>query len=117
MVRRPGPHPGASLERAMISEEAVQAALHEVNDPEVGVNIVDLGLIYAVRIRGTDVAIDMTSTTPACPLADFLEQEIQRALRAHLPEVEQITVNLVWDPPWTPERMSDAARQHLGWNR
>jgi metal-sulfur cluster biosynthetic enzyme len=101
----------------MISEAAVDAALRDVNDPEVGVNIVDLGLIYGVRITGADVAIDMTSTTPACPLADFLEQEIQRALRAHLPEVDQIAVTLVWDPPWTPERMSEAARQQLGWNR
>ncbi len=101
----------------MISESDVQAALQEVTDPEVGVNIVDLGLIYGMRIAGTDVAIDMTSTTPACPLADFLEQEIQRALRARLPQVGKITVTLVWDPPWTPERMSAAARQQLGWNR
>jgi metal-sulfur cluster biosynthetic enzyme len=101
----------------MISEAEVLAALRDVNDPEVGVNIVDLGLIYSVRTAGAEVAIEMTSTTPACPLADFLEQEIQRAVRAHLPEVEKTAVTLVWDPPWTPERMSEAARQQLGWNR
>jgi metal-sulfur cluster biosynthetic enzyme len=101
----------------MISEADVIEALRTVNDPEVGVNIVDLGLIYAVRITGEDVAIDMTSTTPACPLADLLEENIGRALRARLPEMESVTVNLVWDPPWTPERMSEAARQQLGWSR
>ena len=112
-VRRRGTNQG----REMIAEAEVLAALQGVNDPEVGVNVVDLGLIYGVRIQGADVAIEMTSTTPACPLADFLEQEIQRALRARFPDLERITVTLVWDPPWTPERMSEAARQQLGWNR
>lgn len=101
----------------MIQEADVTEALRTVNDPEVGVNIVDLGLIYAVRITGADVAIDMTSTTPACPLADLLEENIGRALRARLPEVASVTVNLVWDPPWTPDRMSETARQQLGWSR
>jgi len=96
-------------------EERVEEALREVIDPEVGVNVVDLGLVYSVNLEGGAVRVVMTMTTPACPLGPYLHQAAEAAVRRGAPEVESITIELVWDPPWTPERMSLAARRQLGW--
>ena len=94
--------------------EAVIAALKEIYDPEIPVNIYDLGLIYGVDV-GNDgqVAITMTLTTPHCPVAESMPGEVE--LRAaSVPGVRDAEVNLVWDPPWGPDRMSDEARLELG---
>lgn len=94
--------------------EAVVAALKEIFDPEIPVNIYDLGLIYGVEVSpDADVVITMTLTTPHCPVAESMPGEVE--LRAaSVPGVRDAEVNLVWDPPWGPDRMSDEARLELG---
>lgn len=98
-----------------LSQESVREALQHVIDPEVGVNIVDLGLVYRIEVMDKRVEVDMTMTSAACPLGAQLQEEAQAAIRRHLPEAESIAVQLVWGPPWTPERMSPRARRQLGW--
>jgi len=98
----------------MITEEQVMDALREVYDPELGLNIVDLGLVYGVDIADNQVNVTMTLTTPGCPLHNTMAQGAEIAVR-RLPGVQSATVRVVWDPPWTPERMSEGARQQLGW--
>ncbi|HEX7105227.1 MAG TPA: metal-sulfur cluster assembly factor [Acidothermaceae bacterium] len=98
-----------------VDGDAVLEALHEVIDPELGVNIVDLGLVYDVAIGSDgDVAITMTLTTPGCPLGGYLEDEINGCLR-RFPAVRAVSVDLVWEPPWGPAAMTDAAKRQLGW--
>ncbi len=94
--------------------EAVIDALKEIYDPEIPVNIYDLGLIYAVEVsEDADVVINMTLTTPHCPVAESMPGEVE--LRASsVPGVRDAEVNLVWDPPWDPAKMSDEARLELG---
>ncbi len=94
--------------------EGVVAALKEIYDPEIPVNIYDLGLIYGVEITGeSDAIITMTLTTPHCPVAESMPGEVE--LRAaSVPGVRDAEVNLVWDPPWGPDKMSDEARLELG---
>ena len=105
---------GEATERAAVDEAAIVAALHTVYDPEIPVDIYELGLIYRLDI-GADgvVAIDMTLTAPGCPVADYLVEEVADKVRA-VPGVRDARVTLVWEPPWTPERMSEAARLDLG---
>jgi metal-sulfur cluster biosynthetic enzyme len=99
---------------APLTPEFVNELLLEVIDPELGVNIVDLGLVYDVRINDGNVEIVMTLTTQGCPLGGFIEDEILDCL-AQAPQVGRVKVTLVWEPSWDPERMSDAAREQLGW--
>jgi metal-sulfur cluster biosynthetic enzyme len=100
---------------AELKPELVLDALYEVIDPELGVNIVDLGLVYDVVIDDDGgVVVVMTLTTPGCPLAGFMEDEIHRCL-SQFPQVRAAEVEIVWDPPWDPELMSDEAREQLGW--
>ena len=98
----------------MISETLILTALKHVLDPEIGVNIVDLGLVYEVKVENGDVYITMTMTTPGCPLHESISKGAEEAVR-QLPGVENVKVDLVWQPAWTPERMSDWARKQLGW--
>jgi metal-sulfur cluster biosynthetic enzyme len=102
---------------ATVSREQIEDALRTVDDPEVGVNIVDLGLVYAIVVEGDAVTVEMTMTTPACPLGAYLEDEVTRAVRSAAPEAAAVHVRLVWEPPWSPERMSAAAKDALGWRR
>lgn len=90
------------------------AALGDVIDPEVGLNIVDLGLVYGVDVAGADVSVRLTMTTAACPLGEQLRLEAEERLRA-LPAVGQVLVELVWEPPWTRDRISPEGRRALGW--
>lgn len=94
--------------------EAVIAALKEIYDPEIPVNIYDLGLIYGVDVDDEcDVTVTMTLTTPHCPVAETMPGEVE--LRAaSVPGVRDAEVNLVWDPPWGPDKMTDEARLELG---
>lgn len=94
----------------------VYELLHEVIDPEVGVNIVDLGLVYGVRVADRVAYVRMTLTTPGCPLGSYIDDSIRRAL-GRLPDVDDTDLDLVWDPPWTPEMMTDEAKRQLGWMR
>lgn len=98
-----------------LTEESARDALLEVIDPEVGINIVDLGLIYRIEVVDGRIEVDMTMTTAACPLGPHLRETAQAVLHRSLPEAESVAVHLVWDPPWTPERMSGRARRQLGW--
>ncbi len=94
-------------------EEAIVDALKEIYDPEIPVNIYDLGLIYNVEVSGAQAVVTMTLTTPHCPVAETMPGEVEiRA--ASVPGVMDAEVNLVWDPPWGPEKMSDEARLELG---
>ena len=94
-------------------EARVEQALREVIDPELGVNLVDLGLIYSVQIEGRSVRVAMTLTTPGCPMHDSLSQGVQIALLG-LEEIDDAHVDVVWDPPWHPSMMTDAGRAQLG---
>lgn len=98
-------------------DDQVLDALREVIDPEIGVNVVDLGLVYSVNVQGKDVRIAMTMTTPACPLHEYISEAAKTAVRRHVPEVEKVDVEIVWDPPWSPAMMSDEAKRQLGWSR
>jgi FeS assembly SUF system protein len=104
--------PAASAEGGDL-QEAVIAALKEIFDPEIPVNIYDLGLIYNVEVSGGHVAVTMTLTTPHCPVAESMPGEVELRVGA-VPGVGDCEVNLVWDPPWSPENMSDEARLELG---
>jgi metal-sulfur cluster biosynthetic enzyme len=92
----------------------VLQALRTVNDPEIGINIVDLGLVYRAERGPEGIAVALTLSTPTCPLSEMMLEEAQEALRARFPQAHSINVELVWDPPWSPERMSEAARRRLG---
>lgn len=102
------PAAAAAPEQATLLE-----ALREVRDPEVGVNIVDLGLIYAIDARDNIVELEMTLTTPACPAGPQIIRDAVTALE-RVPGVSKANVRVVLTPPWTPDRMSDAARDELG---
>jgi FeS assembly SUF system protein len=96
------------------AEDQVVAALRTVFDPEIPVNIYDLGLIYDTTIHETGtIEVEMSLTAPGCPVAGEMPGEVARAVAA-LPGAGEVTVRLVWDPPWTPERMSEDARLALG---
>ena len=95
-------------------KEKVVAMLRGVYDPEIPVNIYELGLVYDVRIdEGGDVGIVMTLTSPMCPVAEILPVEIETRTR-EIEGVREVWIDLVWDPPWNPEMMSEAARLELG---
>jgi FeS assembly SUF system protein len=94
--------------------EAIVDALKEIYDPEIPVNIYDLGLIYAVEVDGEGAAVvTMTLTTPHCPVAESMPGEVELRVSS-VPGVRDAEVNLVWDPPWDPAKMSDEARLELG---
>jgi FeS assembly SUF system protein len=94
--------------------EPVLAALKTVRDPEVPVNLVDLGLIYELLVKkGGTVFVEMTLTTPACPVAQSMPKEVENAIAA-VPGVGEVRVKLVWSPPWDREMMSEEAKLELG---
>lgn len=96
------------------SEGQVLEALSGVIDPEVGINIVDLGLIYKTDIQGGRVHITMTMTTSTCPLHAYIAEMARKAVQAKVPGAQSVDVEMVWDPPWTPDMMTEAARKQMG---
>ena len=88
----------------MVTKEEVMKTLEKVIDPEIGLSVVDMGLIYGVTVEKDNVKINMTLTTPGCPLAAILVKEVENAM-AKMDGVKKVEVNLVWDPPWSPEMM------------
>ncbi len=101
----------------MTSKNELLEALKEVYDPEIGVNIVDLGLIYGVdwHVDKGHVHVDLTLTSPGCPLGPEIIRDIKRELRA-LDEIQSVDVELVWTPLWHPRMMSDQAKEELGYD-
>lgn len=101
----------------MPDDSGVFDALRGVDDPEAGMNIVELGLVYAVRCDGQRIEIDMTMTTPACPVAEMLVEQARCAVEAIAPAGTPVQVNLVWEPIWNPSMMSGVAREFFGWKQ
>ena len=92
----------------------VLAALKTVIDPELGINIVDLGLVYHAERHANGIDIALTMTTPACPLGEMMSEEIRLVLRDRFPDLADVRVEIVWDPPWSPELMSEESHRQLG---
>ena len=91
------------------------AALHRVVDPEVALSIVDMGLVYGVTVTPGRLHVLLTMTSAACPVADVILDDIDATLEAVVPPDMDVDVELVWEPPWTPERMSASAKAFMGW--
>ena len=99
----------------LLTEELVTTALKEVIDPELGINIVDLGLIYDLQIDDEGhINIVMTLTTPGCPMHASFKRDIEETLWRTLPELQGVSVDLVWSPPWTPDLITPEGRAELG---
>ena len=92
--------------------ERLWAALHDVQDPEMPINLVDLGVIYGITEQDGIVAVDLTFTAMGCPASDFIVDDVRERLLQE-PGVEEVRVNIVWDPPWTTARMTEAGRDAL----
>lgn len=98
-----------------MTEADILKALRTVDDPELGINIVDLGLVYAVVAGEAGVKVEMTMTSPACPLAAFMAETAAAAIRRACPDAGSVDVVMVREPRWSADRMSEAARRALGW--
>ena len=109
----PTPAPAASSDAPAPTLDQVRLALRRVKDPELNLNIVDLGLVYDMAVDERAVRIDMSLTSPGCPSGPEIMGEAEQQLRS-LPGVEDVVVNLVWSPPWTPERIEPRVRAYLG---
>ncbi|MFQ6128003.1 MAG: metal-sulfur cluster assembly factor [Thermoplasmata archaeon] len=97
----------------MVTEEDVLEALKECYDPEIPVNIVDLGLIYGIGISDGEVHVKMTLTAPGCPMHRMISEDVKKRIE-QIEGVEKAEIEIVWEPLWTPERMSPEARKKLG---
>ncbi len=106
----PAESPAAS---GAVSPDQVRLVLRRVKDPELNLNIVDLGLVYDIVVEGSAVRIDMSLTSPGCPSGPEIMGEAEQQVRS-LPGVEEAVVNLVWSPPWTPERIEPRVRAYMG---
>ena len=95
------------------TEESIRKALRGVKDPELNLNILDLGLVYEMAVDGSDVKIDMSLTSPGCPSGPEIMGDAERQLRS-IPGVGDVAVDLVWSPPWTPDRIEPRVRAYLG---
>lgn len=96
-----------------LTTEKIREMLKEVIDPELGVNIVDLGLVYDIKNEDGHVYVEMTLTTPGCPLHDTLTHAVKKCLSKD-PSIASVDVNVVWNPPWNPHMMSENAKKQLG---
>jgi metal-sulfur cluster biosynthetic enzyme len=97
----------------MPTKDEVVEALHQVEDPELGMDIVELGLFYDAEIEGENVKVQYTLTSMGCPAGQMIQEDIERVVR-QIPGVEDVESELTFDPPWTPDRMSDDAKFILG---
>ena len=96
-----------------VTEDLVKLALRRVKDPELNLNIVDLGLVYGIHVEGTSVTVEMSLTSPACPSGPELLHDATTQVQ-EIPGVTNATVNIVWSPPWTPDRIEPRVRTYLG---
>lgn len=101
-----------------LSDELIRTEAWEhlgsLYDPELGINLVDLGLIYRLDVKEGEVSVEMTLTTPGCPMSDSMPDAVERSLRL-IPGVRSVAVGLVWAPPWEPEMMTERGKQEFGW--
>jgi len=97
----------------MITKEKILDVLKTVINPEIGINIVDLGLVYNVELNEEAINITMTLTTPGCPMHSSITSWVENAIQYKEPD-KKVNVFLVWEPQWTPDKMTDEARQQLG---
>ena len=98
-----------------VDAERIRDALRLVIDPELGMNIVALGLVYRVDVAADRVVVEMTMTSPACPMGEQVLGEVRAALAKILPDTMQTDVRLVWEPRWNPAMMDQGAKRHFGW--
>ena len=98
------------------AREQIREALQHVIDPEIGVNIVDLGLVYDIEQRTEGWRIAITMTSPACPMGQSILDDVHAVIDAAVQVGTIVDIDLLWEPPWQPEMMSDAARDTLGWS-
>jgi len=104
-----------NLSKEELARELAYNALKGVIDPEIGINIVDLGLVYTVTADAERLEVTMSLTTPACPMGNQMVEEAREAVQDMLQHSLEVDIRLVWDPPWDPHMMSDKAKQLLGW--
>jgi metal-sulfur cluster biosynthetic enzyme len=97
----------------MNNNEKIFNVLKDVIDPEIGLNIVDLGLVYAIKETENSITVTMTLTTPGCPMHDSITRWAENSVKQFSPD-KDVIINLVWQPPWTPDLMTDEAKQQLG---
>lgn len=103
----------AAIQSAASLHDKVVAILQTVHDPEISVNVWDLGLIYKLEARADSVIIDMTLTAPNCPVADAIPAEVKNRIHNFIPELQSVIINLVWEPRWSKEMMSEIAKLSL----
>jgi metal-sulfur cluster biosynthetic enzyme len=103
----------AAQAEGSVTADQVKLALRRVKDPELNLNILDLGLVYEMGVEGNDVTIDMSLTSPGCPSGPEIMGDAERQLQT-IPGVGKVAVNLVWSPPWTPDRIEPRVRAYLG---
>jgi metal-sulfur cluster biosynthetic enzyme len=107
------PAPGSAAAFSEISLEQAKLALRKVKDPDLNLNIVDLGLVYDVRVSDNNVDVDMSLTSPGCPSGPEIMGEAEKILKA-IPGVGTVNVNLVWSPMWSPDRIEPRVRAYMG---
>lgn len=105
----------AAPDKPRIDEQEIRDILRQVIDPEVGMNIVALGLVYRIEAAADRVEIEMTMTSPACPMGEMILEDVHAALAKVLPDAIKAEVRLVWEPPWSPSMMDEATKEHFGW--
>jgi metal-sulfur cluster biosynthetic enzyme len=110
----PGASPDASPDASpALTVDQVRMVLRRVKDPDLNLNIIDLGLVYDVRVDGSVVTVDMSLTSPGCPSGPEIMGEAERQIRA-MPDVTDVAINLVWTPFWSPDRIEPRVRAYLG---
>ena len=96
-----------------MNDAEILQALKEVHDPELGINIVDLGLVYRAERTREGIVVEMTMTTPTCPIGEMMVMQAEAAVRRHFPDAAAVRVHLLWDPPWSPDLMTEEGRRAL----
>ncbi len=96
-----------------VTLDQARLVLRRVKDPELNLNIVDLGLVYDIQVEGDDISVDMSLTSPGCPSGPEIMGEAEKQLRT-VPGVGDVKINLIWSPPWTPDRIEPRVRTYLG---
>lgn len=108
------PAPAQTAAADELSEDQVRLALRKVKDPELNLNIIDLGLVYNIMVDdGNKVIVDMSLTSPGCPAGPQIMHDVEQTIQS-MPGVEKVVVNLVWEPFWTPERIEPKVRAYMG---